>query len=184
MLLGSFYFVRIFRDQIQCISSHKLSQWSLCTSSSSFSPEYTRHPDDFHQETKIPRWWTAVPTSESPWIVTVASFPPPQRAFLRQSSPSSSGKEGRTLLPWSKNSRDLDDAACEQAPWISPGARAGGWKSETEGNLPLIGSGEDPLLRCCRLLHILFHGTKSCIAFWTVIYRATDHILHVSTFIT
>lgn len=64
-------------------------------------------------------------------------FPFFERAFLRQSSPSSSGKEGRTLSPWSKNSRDLDDAACEQTPWISPGAAAEAWKSEAEGNLPL-----------------------------------------------
>lgn len=40
--------------------------WNLHFSSTSFPSEHTWHPDDIHQETKIPRWWTVILTSESP----------------------------------------------------------------------------------------------------------------------
>ena len=56
--------------------------WNLHFSPTSFPSEHTWHPDDIHQEAKIPRWWTVILTSESPLGIRVASFSPSLNELL------------------------------------------------------------------------------------------------------
>lgn len=180
-MVGSFYFVHILKHQIQCISTSVTSQDETCM----FLPPAFRQNTHGIQMTSIKKRRSPddellyLPVSY-PWIFMVASFSLPWTCIC---SPSYLGQEGKNLH---------SPGACttKWLRWYSLWTTAIGFLpvlkvGSPRSTCPWSGSGEGPLLRCCHLLHILFHRQKARqIALWTIIYRDTNHIHQVSNFTT